>query len=112
MDGELLPMVAIGESETDGEATAACCCSAPRRGTPVRASGLSLSFLGLLGWLALPKCPMCLAAYLAMGTGLSLSLAQSRTLYMGLAAFAAGLFIAGFGKLYVTVRRTRFAKRK
>ncbi len=39
-----------------------------------------LTLFGLLGWLSLPKCPLCLATYLAMGSGMTLSFAESQDL--------------------------------
>jgi hypothetical protein len=61
------------------------CCEATPRGAgqesiPARAVAARRSYLGIAGWLIpsavlalMPKCPACLAVYLAAGTGLALS---------------------------------------
>ena len=68
-----------------------CCCSRPRH------SGWSRRLGGLAGWVGsvaglalMPKCPACVAAYLALGTGVGISLsaaAHLRTAFM-VAGFA------------------------
>jgi hypothetical protein len=107
MSIELLPIVVIEETDGDAspEAPRACCCSAARKRSAVRTSDAGLSIVGVLGWLALPKCPMCLAVYIAMGSGLSLTLAQSRILYSALAILAAVAFLIGTVRLALAIRR-------
>lgn len=57
--------------------------------------GGALAVCGMLGWLCVPKCPLCLAAYLALGSGITLSFAQSQLLRQLLFVVAAGLILAG-----------------
>ncbi len=70
-----------------------CCCSTKRN--RVRTSGMGLSVLGVLGWLALPKCPLCLTAYLAVISGISISAAYGRLLYVALVVATAACFLWG-----------------
>jgi hypothetical protein len=84
-----------------------CCCVDPKQRLNLRSSDLGLSLLGALGWLALPKCPLCLAAYLAIGTGLSISASNSRILYLALGAVAVCLFIAGALRLAIAAWNRR-----
>jgi hypothetical protein len=63
-----------------------CCKAVPRR------SALSGRLGGLAGWLGsaaglalMPKCPACIAAYLALGTGVGISITAAthlRTAFM------------------------------
>ena len=73
-----------------------CCCKKPGR---MPASGVVLSILGIVGWLALPKCPLCLAAYVAIFSGLSISAAYGRVLYFALVILVAACFLAGAVRL-------------
>src|SRR5262249_16596508 len=60
-----------------------CCCETPSPATAdivPRPRAARRRFLDLAGWpgpgvllMLMPKCPMCLAAYVAVGTGLALS---------------------------------------
>jgi hypothetical protein len=68
------------------------------------------SFVGFAGWVVpgtilaiMPKCPACLAAYVAVGTGLALSATVAATLRIALIA----LSIAWLS--YLAVRRIRSA---
>ena len=75
-----------------------CCCTRPTSdaqaiGRPVRGGVLTL--LGMLGWLCVPKCPLCLATYVAIGSGVTLSFAQSQVLRQMMFVVAAGVLVAG-----------------
>jgi hypothetical protein len=72
-----------------------CCCAAPSVTRRFAKSDISLSLAGVIGWFLLPKCPLCLAAYLALSAGLSLTALQSRVLYTSLAAIAVSLIAGG-----------------
>ncbi len=62
------------------------CCGAPEKrvglkSTRTRGVGLVLSSCALV---LMPKCPMCVAAYVTLVTGLSVSAAVARHLHLGL----------------------------
>ncbi len=70
-----------------------CCQNKPRTSGVQRRSGWLRRLRGLAGvvlpgtLLALmPKCPMCLAAYVALGTGVTLSYTSAHLLLRGLTA--------------------------
>ena len=77
------------------------------------------SFIGLGGWLVpgtvlalMPKCPACLAAYLALGTGLALSATVAASLRMALIALSiAWLCYLGMRTIRSAVSRSRRAWR-
>ncbi len=79
-----------------------CCCQKPAR---MPASGVGLSILGIVGWLALPTCPLCLAAYVAVFSGLSISAAYGRVLYFALEVVVAACFLAGAVRLGIAAWR-------
>jgi hypothetical protein len=68
-------------------------------------SGGALTLLGVLGWLCVPKCPLCLAACVAIGSGVSISLAQGQALRQLLFASAALMIAAGAWRLAISGRR-------
>jgi hypothetical protein len=74
----------------------ACCCqggtdlaSPPRRGWSIAASLLPLAV-----WLLLPKCPLCVASYLALWTGLGLSFTEAAALRQLLLGVSGILLVA------------------
>ncbi|MGC4004928.1 MAG: hypothetical protein QM811_18155 [Pirellulales bacterium] len=76
---------------------ARCSCARPTADHRVRRSltGGALTVCGLLGWVCVPKCPLCLAAYVAVGSGITLTFAQGAALRYALLGFAAVLILAG-----------------
>jgi hypothetical protein len=80
--------------------TVGCChdsgppSSPPRRGWEIAAGALSLGV-----WAFMPKCPICLAAYVALWTGLGLSFAAATYFRWSL------LCLSGVLLFYLTLRR-------
>ena len=67
------------------------CCGVVGGDAETRATSLSRRFRSAAGWIVpgatlalLPKCPMCVAAYLAIGTGLGVSISTATWLRMAL----------------------------
>ncbi|TWT74447.1 hypothetical protein Pla123a_32700 [Posidoniimonas polymericola] len=61
-----------------------------------------------VGLLLMPKCPLCLAAYLALLTGVTLSASAATTLYYGVAgALAALLCVTAVSCVWSIRRRPR-----
>jgi hypothetical protein len=75
-----------------------CCAGAPpisRRGWETIAGAFSLGV-----WVFIPKCPVCVAAYVAFWTGLGLSLAAATQLRWSL------LFLSGLILFYLALKRS------
>jgi hypothetical protein len=104
------------------------CCEAPTGGagressdaarisrTAARSRAVRRSYLGITGWLVpgavlafLPKCPACLAAYVAIGTGLAISAPAAAYLRMTLVVLCAaslGYLVVRSLRGYLTARR-------
>ncbi len=64
---------------------------------------LAAGAFSLVVWALVPKCPACLAAYVALWTGLGISLAGAKYLRWSLMCVSAGLL------LYVVLKRKRRA---
>lgn len=91
--------------------------AAPRKKNFLRRIRLGIKWLFPTTLMVLmPKCPMCLAAYIALFTGLELSFTTARWLYITLWAFCILSLSYLFLKLTVTfirnyhVNRTRHAR--
>jgi hypothetical protein len=85
------------------------CCTVPRR-----RARLAGRFARAAGWAApgailalMPKCPVCFAAYLAMATGLSLSVGAATYLRTGLIVLCAGLLLLAAVRLFWRVAALR-----
>ncbi len=78
-----------------GSACGGCCQPTCRW----RFGHLGLSLMSAIGWLALPKCPLCLAAQLAIISGLTMSASLSRFVYHSMAILAAVCFLLGLLRL-------------
>ncbi len=83
---------------------AGCSCC-PNRGHAARVGSVSLTLLGITGWLALPKCPLCLAAYLTIATGFSVTALQGRVVYFALATLVVGCVLMGVVSVGRLMRR-------
>jgi hypothetical protein len=83
------------------------CCASRAPSLPRRA-GRFLSWLVPGAILALmPKCPACLAAYIALGTGIGLSLPAAEHLRVGALALSAAALVALAWRVALRHRVTR-----
>lgn len=87
-----------------------CCCKPPaNRRITKKTTSLLLSSLTLF---LMPKCPVCLAAYVTLITGLSVSTAAAARLHTGLiVACGAVLGLALFSVLWHLWRRSSQMRR-
>jgi hypothetical protein len=82
--------VTSARTATDCDGGSCVCASrAPRRGWEIAAGVFSVGL-----WAIVPKCPMCLAAHVALWSGLGLSLAAATLLRWSLLG-ASATFLAG-----------------
>src|SRR4051812_21781722 len=83
--------------EGDDSMNSPCCCQRElRAGDEARKTWLR-RVRGIAGWILpgalltlMPKCPMCLAAYVALGTGFTMSGSSAHTLMRTLTAVCIG----------------------
>jgi hypothetical protein len=80
----------------------------PCSGSRIGCESISRRVVELAGWIVpgailalIPKCPMCLAAYIALWTGLGLSVAAAASLRLLL------IIACVISLVFVTVRQTR-----
>ena len=75
-----------------------CCCGKPRS---KRRTGLNagITAAGFVGWLLIPKCPMCLAAYAFAFSGMTLTYQYSMVTHRALLAVMVGMMIYGVVQL-------------
>jgi hypothetical protein len=85
--------------------TQPCCCQPVKRPGPTR--HLALTLLATLGWLLIPKCPMCLSAYVFAFTGATLSFRVSSLTHQLLFAFMTGMIIYSSIRLAYHIYRNR-----
>ena len=85
--------------QQDRPMTESCCRAGPqsplrsRRGWDLVAGALSIAL-----WVMIPKCPVCVAAHVALWTGLGLSFAEASYLRSSLVALCAALVLAVIAK--------------
>lgn len=87
-----------------------CCAvrSEPRT-APGRAAGLGASLLPAVLWMVLPKCPVCLAAWLAVATGIGFEAGDVGWIRAGLIALwaaTAGWWISRRALRWVRIHRS------
>ena len=68
--------------------------------------GGALTLVGTISWLCVPKCPMCVATYVAIGSGITLSFAQSQILWQAMTMTATAMILTGVWRLWRYGRRT------
>jgi hypothetical protein len=71
-----------------------------RNGWEITASALSIGV-----WVLMPKCPVCLAAHVALWTGLGLSFGTAQSIRRAL------LWLSGALLIYLVVRKVRALRR-
>jgi hypothetical protein len=76
------------------------CCGSGARSSPPRRRGwdLAAGAVSLGVWAFMPKCPMCIAAYVALWTGVGLSLAAATYLRWSLLIASAAVLVFLFVK--------------
>jgi hypothetical protein len=86
-----------------------CCHAGDTRSSPPSWRGweLTTGALSIGLWALVPKCPMCLAAYMTLWTGIGLSFTQAAYLRWSLLGFSGGLLCLLALKRF---RRWRFAR--
>lgn len=85
--------------------TQPCCCQSTNHTTPRPARHLGLTLLSAITWLLIPKCPICLSAYIFAFTGASLTFSASTFTHKLLLTVVVAVFLYSMFRLTISLMR-------
>ncbi|WP_459554521.1 hypothetical protein [Lacunimicrobium album] len=85
--------------------TQPCCCHPAKHSTPHPARHLGVTLLSAITWLFIPKCPVCLSAYIFTFTGASLTFSTSTFTHKLLLTIVVAVFLYSMFRLTISLMR-------